>query len=216
MSTSILAKYILVNGVYIKNSFFNTCNLDPKTIREEIANAIEREETDEKLTKILRSIIISLKNSLNQLSSSSSAIVKQQQNQQPPPPLNQPQAIITNENLNYVFAIGYAVKLRPHLFIKQPAFLEVTKNKSNLKNKKSRIFIFNYVIFCILVFLHKSFIHKQTWESTRQRIESVGGGWNSKIEKSSLGAYISIFSNEWLHSTSVNMQYLILCVRERS
>ena len=32
-----------------------------KTIREEIANAIEREETDEKLTKILRSIIISLK-----------------------------------------------------------------------------------------------------------------------------------------------------------
>jgi hypothetical protein len=69
---------------------------------------------------------------LNQLSSSSNTIAKQQQNQQPPP-LNQPQATITNENLNYVFAIGYAVKLRPHLFIKQPAFLEVTINECNLK-----------------------------------------------------------------------------------
>ena len=134
-----------------------------------------------------------------------------QQNQQPPS-LNQPQAIITNENLNYVFAIGYAVKLRPHLFIKQPAFLEVTKNECNAIFKKIWIERF----FFIVVLLHKSIIHKQTWKSTRQRGESVVDGWNFKIEKSSLGAYISVFSNEWLHSTPVNMQYPILGVRERN
>ena len=43
---------------------------------------------------------------------------------------------MTNENVNFVFALGYAIKLRPHLLTKQPAFLEVI-HKSVLYKKKS-------------------------------------------------------------------------------
>ena len=93
---------------------------DPKTIKEEIAKALEKDESDEKLIKLVRSIIISLKNSLIQSSSSTNPLIKQQQNQQPAQ-----QQTITNENLNYIIALSYVAQNRPHLFLKQSILLDV-------------------------------------------------------------------------------------------
>ena len=92
--------------------------IDPKTIKEELAKALEKDESDEKLAKLVRSIIVNLKNSLIASAGGANSLAKQQQNQQPAQ-----QGSLTNENVNYLISLTYVAQHRPHLFVKQQSAL---------------------------------------------------------------------------------------------
>jgi hypothetical protein len=88
--------------------------IDPKTIREEITKALEKEDSNEKLSKQVRALITNLKSSTQQ---SVSLVSKQQQHQHQQQ--HQP-------DLNYLMALSLVAMKKPQLFLKQPSLVEVS------------------------------------------------------------------------------------------
>ena len=85
---------------------------DPKTVKEEIVKLLEKEESSDKLVKLIKSVIVNLKTPAG-----SNPFNKQQQNQQ--------QVTQQQPDLNYLMALSYVAIKKPHLFIKQPALVDV-------------------------------------------------------------------------------------------
>jgi hypothetical protein len=95
---------------------------DPRQTKEELTRLLEKEDSTEKLVKLVKSLILSLNASINASSSTPGAsplgskqqqLLQQQQNQ------NQ------QNEINCVILLGMVVSKRPQLFIKQPSLTEV-------------------------------------------------------------------------------------------
>lgn len=84
---------------------------DPRTVKEEITKTLEKEDSNEKLTKIIKSLVVNLKTNSNTTTTTSSNNTVNKSQQQP--------------DLNFLLALGYVSIQRPQLFLKQPNLIEV-------------------------------------------------------------------------------------------
>ena len=89
--------------------------LDPKTVKDEIIKALDKEDAPEKVIKLIKLIIVNLK-SPNLASSNGTGMSKQQLQQQQQ---QQP-------DLNYLMALSYVAIKRPQIFIKNSALVDVS------------------------------------------------------------------------------------------
>lgn len=110
------------NGSKISNSSSNnnisnapnsTSYLDPKTIKEEIIKALEKEESPEKAIKIIKLIVVNLKSP--NMTNNGSGLSKQHHNQQQSS--QQP-------DLNYLMALSYVAIKKPQLLLKNSALVD--------------------------------------------------------------------------------------------
>lgn len=97
--------------------------LDPLTVKEEAMKLLEKDDTNDKLAKLVKSIVLSMgssiTSSLNLMASMTGQSSRQQTIQQQ---LSQNQ----QNEMCYLVALGIIAQLRPSLFIKQSSLTEVT------------------------------------------------------------------------------------------
>jgi hypothetical protein len=93
-------------------------NLDPKTIKEEIIKALEKEDSPEKVVKLIKLIIINLKTPNASSNGNSSVVNKQQQQQQQQP------------DLNFLMALSYVALKKPQVFLKNSGLVDVNISHS--------------------------------------------------------------------------------------
>jgi hypothetical protein len=108
-----------------------TSTLDPKSVKEELMKLLDKEDSTEKLFKLVKSLILNLSAAINassNLPAMSPLASKQQQHQQQQ---NQNQ----QNEINCVILLGIVISKRPQLFIKQASLTEVCDFHNFLKAK---------------------------------------------------------------------------------